>query len=120
MRTFGFLVNRSSGLHEVRIPGARLARVNQSLKRRLDDDLEEVFNRACAANDLEAAGDLLTVLEKWHARRAASYGRERRINSASLDRARKDLERLILLHGNKTAAAADAAEAKATDPAGTA
>jgi hypothetical protein len=119
MRTFGFLVNRSSGLHEVRIPGARLARVNQSLKRRLDDDLEEVFNRACAANDLEAAGDLLSVLEKWHARRAASYGRERRINSASLDRARKDLERLMVLQGNKTAAAAATAEANSANQDGT-
>jgi hypothetical protein len=115
MRTFGFLVNRSSSLHEVRIPGARLARVNQSLKRRLDDDLEEVFNRACATNDLEAATDLLTLLEKWHARRAASYGRERRINSAALDRARKDLDRLVVLQSNKTAAAA---EAKQDDPAG--
>ena len=105
MRTFGFLVNRSSSLHEVRIPGARLARVNQSLKRRLDDDLEEVFNRACATNDLEAATDLLALLDKWHARRSASYGRERRINSAALERARKDLERLMVLQTNRAAAA---------------
>jgi len=99
MRTFGFLVNRSSSLHEVHIPGARLARVNQSLKRRLDDDVEEVFHRACATNDLEAAADLLTLLEKWHVRRSASYGRERRISGASVQRARKELERLNLLHG---------------------
>ena len=105
MRTFGFLVNRQSTLHEVRIPSDRLARVSQSLKRRLADDLEAVFNRACAAADLEAAADLLVVLEKWHARRSASYGRERRINSATLDRARKDLERLTVLHGNRAAAA---------------
>src|SRR6266700_6252158 len=97
MRTFGFLVNRSSSLHEVRIPTARLARVNQSLKRRLDDDVEEVFNRACASNDLEAARDLLVLLEKWHARRSASYGRERRISGAALQRARKELERLGVL-----------------------
>jgi hypothetical protein len=106
MRTFGFIVNRSSTLHEVRIPGERLARVNQSLKRRLDDDLEEVFNRALATNDLDAATDLLGLMEKWHARRSASYGRERRINSAALDRAKKDLERLIQLRNNKAAAAA--------------
>jgi hypothetical protein len=103
MRTFGFLVNKSSSLHEVRIPGARLARVNQSLKRRLDDDLEEVFNRACATNDLEAAADLLALLEKWHARRSAAYGRERRINGASLERVRKELERLTLLQKAKAA-----------------
>jgi hypothetical protein len=97
MRTFGFLVNRSAAMHEVHIPGARLARVNQSLKRRLDDDVEEVFSRACATNDLEAANDLLALLEKWHARRSASYGRERRISGASLQRARKELERLAAL-----------------------
>jgi hypothetical protein len=99
MRTFGFLINKSSALHEVRVPGARLARVNQSLKRRLDDDIEEVFHRACAANDLDAAADLLVVLEKWHARRSASYGRERRISNASLLRARKELERLCVSRG---------------------
>jgi hypothetical protein len=108
MRTFGFLVNKSTSLHEVRIPGSRLARVNQSLKRRLDDDVEEVFARACATNDLEAAADLLTVLEKWHARRSASYGRERRISGASLERARKELERLCMLHGANPPAAKEA------------
>ena len=97
MRTFGFLVNRTSSLHEVRIPGSRLARVNQSLKRRLDDDVEEVFHRACATNDFDAATDLLALLEKWHLRRSASYGRERRISGASLQRARKELERLATL-----------------------
>lgn len=99
MRAFGFVGNKTRPLHEVQIPGARLARVNQSLKRRLDDDVEEVFNRACATNDLESAADLLMLLEKWHARRSASYGRERRISGANLVRARKELERLGLLHG---------------------
>jgi hypothetical protein len=86
--------------------------VNQSLKRRLDDDLEEVFNRACATNDLEAAADLLVLLEKWHARRSAAYGRERRINGASLERVRKELERLTALHKAKTGDA----EASASTP----
>ena len=99
MRTFGFLINKNSSLHEARIPGARMARLNQSLRRRLDDDVEEVFNRACTANDLEAAADLLAVLEKWHARRSASYGRERRINGASVARVRRELERLQTLRG---------------------
>jgi len=103
MRTFGFMVKRSAALHEVQIPTARLARVNQSLKRRLDDDVEEVFNRACATNDLEAANDLLRVLEKWHARRSASYGRERRISGAGLARARKELDRLTMLRGGPAA-----------------
>ena len=103
MRTFGFLVNRGRPLHEVRIPTERLARVNQSLKRRLDDDVEEIFNRACATNDLEAAEDLLALLEKWHARRSASYGRERRISGASLTRARRELDRLATLKNGTVA-----------------
>jgi hypothetical protein len=99
MRTFGFINAKNTRLHEVQIPGARLARVNQSLKRRLDDDVEEVFNRACATNDLESAADLLALLEKWHLRRQANYGRERRITGVGLERARKELQRLNMLHG---------------------
>ena len=115
MRTFGFMVKKSASLHEVRIPTARLARVNQSLKRRLDDDVEEVFHRACATNDLESASDLLALLEKWHARRSASYGRERRISGANLQRARKELERLTMLHGaNKATPSEEAAAAPAS------
>ena len=97
MRTFGF-IGKSRPHDELQIPGARLARVNQSLKRRLDDDVEEVFSRACASNDLESAADLLVLLEKWHDRRSSSYGRERRISGANLARARKELDRLTALH----------------------
>ena len=105
MRTFGFIGNKTArSMHETPIPGARLARVNQALKRRLDDDVEEVFHRACATNDLESAGDLLALLEKWHSRRSASYGRERRITGANLQRARKELERMSMLHSAHAAA----------------
>ena len=101
MRTFGFIGGKTRSKNEIEIPGSRLARVNQSLKRRLDDDVEEVFSRACASNDLESATDLLNLLEKWHLRRAANYGRERRISGANVARARKELERLSTLHGTK-------------------
>ncbi len=103
MRPFALLVKKSTTLHEVGIPGARLARLHQALKRRLDDDVEEVFNRACATNDLEAAADLLALLEKWHQRRTTSYGRERRISGAHVERARKDLERLTQLQCGRSA-----------------
>ena len=106
MRTFGFLLSKNSGFSEPWIPGARLARIQQSLKRRLDDDIEEVFHRACTANDLEAATDLLTVLEKWHERRSASYGRERRISGAALLRTRRELDRLMSLRATRAAPAA--------------
>ncbi len=118
MRTFGFIMNKNANTHEVRIPGERLARMNQSLKRRLDDDVEEVFHRACATNDFEAASDLLSLLEKWHARRAASYGRERRISGASLERARKELDRLAAWRAETAERQAKQAErtAKPGDP----
>ena len=63
-------------------------------KRRLDDDIEAIFSRACATSNIDAAGDLLAVLEKWHIRRTKKYGRERRINSLDLQAARRKLERL--------------------------
>ena len=107
MRTFGFIGTKTRLREEIQIPGARLARVNQSLKRRLDDDVEEVFSRACASNDLESAADLLALLEKWHARRSSSYGRERRIAGASLTRARKELDRLTMLRGGAPGAETD-------------
>ncbi len=107
MRTFGFIGSKIRSHNEIQIPGERLARVNQSLKRRLDDDVEEVFSRACASNDLESAADLLNLLEKWHARRSASYGRERRNSGANLVRARKELERLSALRGVAPAVEAD-------------
>ena len=99
MRALSFLLGKSANSHEARIPGARMARLNQSLRRRLDDDVEEVFNRACTSNDLEAAADLMTVLEKWHERRSATYGKERRINGAAIQRVRRELDRLRSLHG---------------------
>jgi hypothetical protein len=113
MRTFGFILKRNSSAHEIQIPDARLARVNQSLKRRLDDDVEEVFNRACATNDLEAAADLLALLEKWHARRSASYGRERRMSGESVQRARDELERLTALRAEAQEQQMKAAEHEA-------
>jgi hypothetical protein len=96
MKAFGIWI-KTSALSEIHIPGSRLARVNQFRRRRLDDDVEDLFNRACANNDLGSAADLLALLEKWHARRSAGYGSERRISGAALFRARRELDRLSRL-----------------------
>ena len=64
-KLFAFLSKKSSGTREQRIPDNMLARVTQSFQRRLDDDLEAVFNRACISNDDEAATDLFALMEKW-------------------------------------------------------
>jgi hypothetical protein len=107
MRTFGFIGNRSRSQSELQIPGARLARVNQSLKRRLDDDIEEIFSRACATNDLVSAADLLTLLEKWHLRRTTCSGRDRRNFGVNLQRARKELDRQTALRRNSVPSGPD-------------
>jgi len=63
-------------------------------RRRLEDDIERIFHRACVTAELEAATDLLNLLEKWGAKRSSSYGRERRIDGARVQDAREALERL--------------------------
>ncbi len=110
MKGFGFLLGKGSGLRAPQIPGARMERVNQALKRRLDDDIEEVFNRAIAANDIESANDLLALMEKWHARRQVRYGRERRISGMGVQRARRELDRLSLSNAGRAAAPQRAAQ----------
>jgi hypothetical protein len=92
MRTFGFVGNKIVRADEGQAPDARRASVNSSRGRRLDDSIRDIFDRACATNNLEAAADLLTLMEKWHLRRQANYGRERRISGDDLERARKELK----------------------------
>ena len=106
MKGFGFLINKNSAFRPPAIPNSRIDRLSQSFKRRLDDDIEEVFARAIAANDAESAADLLELMEKWHNRRQMRYGRERRISGASVQRARQDLDRLTLANASRAAAKA--------------
>jgi hypothetical protein len=68
-------------------------RVNRTLRRRLSDRVEDLFQAACLAGDLDAADALLTVLVKMHERRSAKFGGERRISDDSLARARAELAR---------------------------
>ena len=51
--------------------------MKQMARRCLDDALAMVFDRSCATNNLDAAVDLLAVLEKWHDKRKRQYGCER-------------------------------------------
>ena len=52
-----------------------------------------VFERACVGNELNAAAEVLTVLETWHEGRTAKYGRERRIDDRRLVAMRTEMER---------------------------
>jgi hypothetical protein len=98
-RNLSFLVRNTLGLHEARIPDSRIARINQSVRRRLEDDLEDMIRRACAGNDLEAATELLELLKKWQERRASKFGRDRRVREAEFESIREDLYRLCVLRG---------------------
>src|SRR6201999_1646103 len=73
------------------IPPARLRRVEESFRRRLSDQLEDVLHRACAVNDLETAQVLFKLLESLRIRRVRTYGSDRRINDEGIIKAEQAL-----------------------------
>jgi hypothetical protein len=89
------LYNRCGTLSTIRLPGPPPTDARKSLRRRMEDQIESLYNKACKANDLEAASDLLALLEKWFARRSARAGRERRVDRAALQRVRRRLEQVF-------------------------
>jgi hypothetical protein len=97
MRTYGVRVTPAFNPHEAPPPGARKAAANRTYRRRLDDAMVAVFDRACAGNNLDAAADVLEVLIAWHRRRSAKYGRERRISDDHLKLMLAELKRLTML-----------------------
>jgi hypothetical protein len=68
MRQFGVLIDTVVKLRDPRVPDQRIARVNPAPVGRLDEGVKDLFEHACVAGDLDAAADLLALLEKWHAR----------------------------------------------------
>ena len=97
MRMFGYRTTAATNLRAPQIPDMRQALSKPSQRRRLDDAMVAIFERACAGNNLDAAAEILTVLETWHERRAAKYGRERRIDDRHLVVMRAELERVTAL-----------------------
>ena len=97
MRTFGFRGNTTTNLRPPPIPDIRLALFKPVHRRRLDDAMISIFEQACAGNNLDAAAEVLTVLETWHERRSARYGSERRIDDRHLIAMRSELARLVAL-----------------------
>ena len=87
--------NMRSSMSAPRLPDApREADARQNQRRRMEDLIETVYTKARAVNDLELAADLLTLLEKWLTRRVAVAGRERRTDRATLQRVRRELQKL--------------------------
>ena len=98
MRNFSALLRpRHAGVQQ-NIPAHRLDRIRESLRRRLSDQVEEVFSRACSEGDRRTAAALYAILEDMHARRGKQLGNERRISDQSLTKARKALEACWALH----------------------
>ena len=97
MRTFGFRGNTTTNLRPPPIPDIRLALFKPVHRRRLDDAMISIFEQACAGNNLDAAAEVLTVLETWHERRSARYGSERRIDDRHLIAMRSELARLVAM-----------------------
>jgi hypothetical protein len=74
------------------IPADRLQRVQRSIRRRLSDQVEDVFHRACVEDDIQTAEDLYKLLECMQHRRLKIYAVERRLNNDGIIAARRALE----------------------------
>lgn len=74
------------------IPADRLQRVQRSFRRRLSDQVEDVFHRACVEDDIQTAEDLYKLLECMQHRRQHLYAVERRLNNDGIVNARRALE----------------------------
>jgi len=66
--------------------------VQNWLRRRLEDTVEDVFRAALQRGDLASAEDLLGVMENMHARARVRFHAERRGTALMIERARKELE----------------------------
>jgi hypothetical protein len=66
--------------------------VQNWLRRRLEDTVEDVFRAALQRGDLASAEDLLGVIENMHARARVRFHAERAGTALMIERARKELE----------------------------
>ena len=73
-------------------PTGSVGRLTRTFRRRLRDRVEDLFQDACAAGDLDTAEELLTVVENMQKRRENS-GQDRRIDDEFFATAREELAR---------------------------
>jgi hypothetical protein len=66
--------------------------VQNWLRRRLEDTVEDVFRAALQRGDLASAEDLLGVMENMHARARVRFHAERRGTALMIERSRKELD----------------------------
>jgi hypothetical protein len=104
MRPFGTLIEKAIKFREPSIPGARLDRVLPRTEHRLDDGILELFEYACITSDLDAAADLVTLMETWHGRRTYKDYEQRRHVVIQLKRMHGELDRRHIMRGARPAA----------------
>jgi hypothetical protein len=104
MRPFGSLIERTAKFREPEIPGARLQRAHPPVVPRLDEGIKELFDYACITNDLEAAADLVALMEQWHTRRSYDNEEQRRLGAIQLKRMHGELDRRHIMRGTRLAA----------------
>jgi hypothetical protein len=104
MRPFGTLIEKAIKFREPSIPGARMDRVVPRTENRLDEGINELFEYACITNDLDAAGDLVALIEMWDARRTYKDYEQRRVVSIQLKRMRGELDRRHIMRGTRPTA----------------
>jgi hypothetical protein len=79
------------GKHEA-VAAPPPVQVQNWLRRRLEDAVEDVFRAALQRGDLASAEDLLGVMESMHARARMRFSSERQGTTLMLGRARKELD----------------------------
>lgn len=99
MRNFGILIGRGSRLRPPATVSERLARVTRPAGHPLDEEVRELFQCACTAGDLEAANDVLLMMERWMERRTYENEQQRKEETAHLLRMRGELERRYIMKG---------------------
>ena len=72
-------------------PDKVLERLNKTLRRRLSDRIEAVFQATCMTGELDTAADLLTVLGNVRERGRRAFGDERRISDDPVAKAQEEL-----------------------------
>lgn len=101
MRQWGIIVDRGTSLHQQRAPQDVPVQAAPPPVPGLSDSLAVVFQRACQENRLDAAADLLSVLEIWAKRRPGRTPREREVEDIRLKRMRAELERRHVTQGTQ-------------------
>ena len=102
MRSFGSLIEKTVKFRQPEIPGARLERAHPPAVNRLDEGVQELFDLACITNDLEAAADLVALMEKWHERRCYDDEEQRRTDGIYLKRMHGEFDRRHIMRGTRS------------------